>query len=74
MPAQMELNSPFNLQWKAFFKKISWSEISFFFFFFQLYTDETLHRYFSSILTKYAAGTFTEQLFSGTAILTENVW
>ena len=40
--------------------------------FFQLYTNETLHRYFSRILARYTAGTFTEQLFLGTAILTEH--
>ena len=67
------LRLPFMLQGKAFFKKISWSKISqLVIFFFQLYKNEAIRRYFSRSLTRYTARTFTEQLFSGTAILTEN--
>ena len=57
---------------KHYLKKPSLKSFSFSFFFFQLYTNETLHRYFSRILATYTVGTFTEQLFSGTAILTEH--
>ena len=63
-------NSPCNLQGKLFSKKIEISQL--FIFLFQLYKNESLHRYFSRILTRYTVGTFTDQLFSGTAILTEN--
>ena len=53
-------------------KNLVWNLSAFLSFFFQLYTNETLHRYFSRILATYTVGTFTEQLFSGTAILTEH--
>ena len=44
------LRLPCTLQWKAFFKKISWSKISqLVIFFFQLYKNEAIRRYFDQI-------------------------
>ena len=63
-------NSPCNVQGKAFWKIKLVLNFSTFHF------CSTLHKWnpphLSRILTRYTAGTFTEQLFSGTAILTEN--
>ena len=63
------LRLPCTLQGKAFFKKISWSKISQLVIFFFSFTKM---KPFADTLTRYTAQTFTEQLFSGTAILTEN--
>ena len=58
---------------KTDLKSFNFSFFLFFFFFFELYTNKTIHRYFSRILVTYTFGAFTKQLFSEIAILTEHI-